>query len=167
VTQIVEKEVIKEVIKEVPVTQIVEKEVIKYVDRPAAPVTHTHTHSGVHVGHGVTYDGGSTSSSYGSGSSYGSETSYGSDMADCPAGTTKQADGTCLEAAIGGAGAYSSGTTYSSGTSYSSGTTSGYSVSDTVVTPSSGGEYCYGDSGKRYDSLGKEISGVHGTKCRH
>jgi len=136
------------------VTQIVEKEVIKYVDRPVAPVTHTHTHDlGQHgVGGGASYGSGS---SYGGGSSYGSGSSAGNlsgvqgGFADCPSGTTQQADGTCLEAAVGG-------------------WTGGYTAPTTVVTPStSGGEYCYGDSGKRYDSLGKEIKGAHGTDCKH
>ena len=128
-------------------TQIVEKEVIKYVDRPVAPVTHTHTHDLGHhgVGGGVSYGG----TSYGSGSSAGTLSGVHGGMADCPAGTTQQADGTCLEAAAGG-------------------WTGGYTTPTTVVTPStSGGEYCYGDSGKRYDSLGKEIKGAHGTNCKH
>ena len=139
-------EVIKEV--QVPVTQIVEKEVIKYVDRPAAaPVTHTHTHSG---GHGFVEQQGPVS--YGSGYDGASSNAVQSapNYADCPSGTTQQADGTCLEA-------------------YSEGYSSGYSVPETVVTPSSSGQYCYGNSGKSYDSFGKEIKGGHTTTsdCRH
>ena len=121
-----------------PVTQVVEKEVIKYVDRPSAPVTHTHTHEGVHVGSGVVYH-------------QGVQQSGG--FADCPAGTTQQADGTCLQA-------------------YSGEFSSGYTVPETVVTPSTnvGGEYCYGDGSARYDSLGKKIKGSHGlhnSSCKH
>ena len=117
-------------------TQIVEKEVIKYVDRPSAPVTHTHTHEGVHIGQGVTYQQ--------------SAPQVGG-FADCPAGTTQQADGTCLQAY--------------------SGQFSSPAPATTVVTPStSGGEYCYGDSGQRYDSLGKKIKGnkgLHSSSCNH
>jgi len=131
------------------VTQIVEKEVIKYVDRPSAPVTHTHTHEGVH--------------GFGSGTNFGVAESVtlpgtfaadrllsdfeGVNMADCPAGTTQQADGTCLEG-------------------FGSGFSQGFAVPETIVTPSSGGEYCYGNGGKRYDSLGKEIK-HGGTDCNH
>ena len=70
------------------------------------------------------------------------------EMAPCPAGTTQQSDGSCMQ----------------SGSSYSAPMLAGpsYTVPDTVVMPKA--QYCYPDSDKRYDSMGREIikGGKHG-----
>lgn len=62
--------------------------------------------------------------------------SYSAPMAqaaDCPAGTTMQSDGTCMQSSYGSTSSYSSTPSYSSGTSYSS--TSSYG-GETVACPS-------------------------------
>ena len=70
------------------------------------------------------------------------------EMAPCPAGTTAQADGSCMQ--------MSRSTTYSAPTytapTYTAPT---YTVPDTVTNSSA--QYCYPNSDKRYDSLGREI----------
>ncbi len=73
----------------------------------------------------------------------------------CPAGTSKQADGTCLSSSV---------TSYSSSTAYTAPAPS-YHVPDTIVRAQD--EYCYTGSGKRYDSLGNEIKSRHSEHCRH
>ena len=103
----------------------------------------------------ISYGPAYSTPSYSSASSYSSSTYVPSvsipatEMAPCPAGSTKQADGTCMQSG-------------SSSYSYSASSTTGYSLPDTVAIPSA--QYCYPDSDKRYDSLGREIvkSGKHG-----
>ena len=184
VEKIIEKPVVEYV------DRIVEKEVIKYVDRPSTPVTHTHTHDivGGHSGlstHTGSYSFGSStnagttskcpagtsrsadgiclsntvtnysgSTSYTSGSiNSGSYTS--STSSNCPTGTTRSADGICLSSGV---------------TSYESGSSSHSYGSDHFAgghTSSHAGEYCYSDSSKRYDYMGREIKSSHKTACKH
>lgn len=95
--------------------------------------------------------------------SYSSSSSYSAPAA-CPAGTSKQSDGTCLShATTSYTPSYSSS---SVSTSYRvPAPTTSYQVPDTVVRAQD--EYCYSDSGKRYDSLGNEIKSHHSEHCRH
>ncbi len=75
-------------------------------------------------------------------------------MANCPAGTSKQSDGTCLSSSV---------TSYTSSTTYTAPAPS-YHVPDTIVRAQD--EYCYAGSSKRYDSLGNEIKSRHSEHCR-
>ena len=60
--------------------------------------------------------------------------SFSSEVAPCPAGTTTQPDGTCLQNGHGYVGSsYSSGSVISSGSSYSSGSYSSGSISSSTI----------------------------------
>lgn len=71
---------------------------------------------------GSTYTGPISSGSVGYSSGYSSGSSYSSSVADCPSGTSRQPDGTCMQ---------NSGTSYSS---YSSGSSSASSYSSATTT---------------------------------
>jgi hypothetical protein len=98
---------------------------------------------------------------------YGSASSVAApmQMADCPAGTTLQADGSCLSSSV-----TSYTPSYSVGSSYNAPATTyvapapTYSVPETVVRPQA--EYCYAGGSKRYDGLGKEIKADKHDHCR-
>ena len=83
--------------------------------------------------------------------------------AACPAGTTKQSDGTCLSSSV---------TSYTPSYSTSSVTTSYRAPVYTEVQPQTHhapralDEYCYAGGSKRYDSLGKEIKTGSHDSCR-
>ena len=125
-----------------------------------------------------------SSSSFGGSSSFGSTSSsitlpdtmvFGSSsyssssqVVNCPSGTTKQSDGTCLAPGVTSyTPSYSSSpsvtTTYRAPTTYSVPATT-HSVADTAVRTQD--EYCYAGSSKRYDSLGKEIKTGNHNSCR-
>ena len=109
---------------------------------------------------------------------------------DCPAGTTYQADGTCLQPSYGSSShSYSSGTvTDSEWTTYTPSHTTYSSSERTTPAPSvtcnsnanesrsncgsshsthhatTSATYCYGDSAKRYDRNGYELKS--GSSCK-
>ena len=89
-------------------------------------------------------------------------------VSNCPSGTSKQSDGTCLSHATT---SYTPSYSRSSGSSSSAATTyrapapaTSYHVPDTIVRAQD--EYCYAGSSKRYDSLGNEIKSRHSEHCR-
>ena len=115
----------------------------------------------------TTVYGGSTSS-YSSSSMTGGYSSS-SAMANCPAGTTKQADGTCLSSSVTSyTPSYSSSpssvsTTYRAPTTYVAPATTHHAPRTVKRTQD---EYCYTDSSKRYNSLGYEIKAGSHDHCR-
>ncbi len=99
---------------------------------PQSDGTCMQSSGGYSTGTTSTYSSG-TISSYGSGSTYtGSTSSYSGEAVACPAGTTQQSDGTCMQtsSSYGGTSTYSSGSTssYGSGSSYSGGSSTGEAV---------------------------------------
>jgi len=112
------------------------------------------------------------SSSHSSSSMAGSYTSS-AQIANCPSGTTKQSDGTCLSSSV-----TSYTPSYGSSSSYSA-----PAVTTTYRAPKVHkkhktmhrkahkamrplGEYCYAGGSKRYDSLGNEIKSGNHDSCR-
>ena len=112
------------------------------------------------------------SSSHSSSSMAGSYTSS-AQIANCPSGTTKQSDGTCLSPSV-----TSYTPSYRSSSSYST-----PAVTTTYRAPKAYkmhkkmnhkahkdmramDEYCYAGGSKRYDSLGKEIKAGKHDSCR-
>jgi len=94
--------------------------------------------------------------------SYGSSSLAGG-VSACPAGSSKQADGTCLSSEVtsyeSSSSSYSAPATMSGSSHQSSHHSGGHSMSQS--------EYCYAGSSKRYDAQGRKIKGAHGTTCKH
>ena len=117
---------------------------------------------------------GSSSSNYSSSSMVGGYSSS-SAMANCPAGTTKQSDGTCLSSSVTSyTPSYGSSSSYTPSYSSSSVTTSYRAPKahknmqgKAYKAMRAMDEYCYAGSSKRYDSLGKEIKAGSHDRCRN